>query len=265
MKILVVGDIHGRTFWKSPVERYINKVDKIVFLGDYFDPYPNDDGECPSFTFMMNNFNEILDLKKANPDKVVLLYGNHDYHYASKKFDDMARSTRFNNFKSYELRQTFNENSDLFQLCYIANNENKKVVFTHAGITKFWLDLCGIKNDENSEAEINNLKNDDEGASKLAIIGIERTWLGEKTGSPLWCDLTEFVRNEGLGKGFMQIFGHTRLKKGACASATDFACLDCEYCFILNDKCKLRRIEDEKVKDDKKQPAEQDSANDSEG
>jgi predicted phosphodiesterase len=141
MKILVVGDIHGRTFWKSPVERYINKVDKIVFLGDYFDPYPNDDGECPSFSFMMSNFNEILDLKKANPDKVVLLYGNHDYHYASKKFDDMARSTRFNNFKSYELRQTFNENSDLFQLCYIADNENKKVVFTHAGITKFWLDL----------------------------------------------------------------------------------------------------------------------------
>ena len=39
MKILVIPDVHGRRFWKRPLERYIKKVDKIVFLGDYFDPY----------------------------------------------------------------------------------------------------------------------------------------------------------------------------------------------------------------------------------
>ena len=38
-KILVVPDIHGETFWKGPVLKYIEQVDKIIFLGDYLDPY----------------------------------------------------------------------------------------------------------------------------------------------------------------------------------------------------------------------------------
>ena len=42
MKTLIIGDIHGRRFWKRPVEKYINKVDKIVFLGDYFDAYQDE-------------------------------------------------------------------------------------------------------------------------------------------------------------------------------------------------------------------------------
>ena len=38
-KILVVPDEYGRTFWKEPVKNYIDQVDRIVFLGDYLDPY----------------------------------------------------------------------------------------------------------------------------------------------------------------------------------------------------------------------------------
>lgn len=43
-RILVVPDVHGRTFWKKPVNKYIDQVDRIVFLGDYLDPY-RDEGE----------------------------------------------------------------------------------------------------------------------------------------------------------------------------------------------------------------------------
>ena len=39
-KVLVIPDVHGETFWKGPVYRYIDLVDKIVFLGDYLDSYP---------------------------------------------------------------------------------------------------------------------------------------------------------------------------------------------------------------------------------
>ena len=38
MKILVIPDIHGRCFWRLHVNN-IDKYDKVVFLGDYVDPY----------------------------------------------------------------------------------------------------------------------------------------------------------------------------------------------------------------------------------
>ena len=41
-RILVIPDVHGRTFWKEPVGKYINVVDRVVFLGDYLDPYPTE-------------------------------------------------------------------------------------------------------------------------------------------------------------------------------------------------------------------------------
>mgnify|MGYP006379875163 FL=1 len=37
-KILIVPDVHGRKFWHK-AEELINEVDKIIFLGDYLDPY----------------------------------------------------------------------------------------------------------------------------------------------------------------------------------------------------------------------------------
>ena len=36
--ILVIPDLHGRTFWKEPIA-HKEDFDHIVFLGDYFDPY----------------------------------------------------------------------------------------------------------------------------------------------------------------------------------------------------------------------------------
>ena len=43
-RILVVPDVHGRLFWKEPVKKYINTVDRVVFLGDYLDPYEGEEG-----------------------------------------------------------------------------------------------------------------------------------------------------------------------------------------------------------------------------
>lgn len=43
MKIAAIGDVHGRKIWREIAEDAIKKVDKIVFLGDYVDPYPIDE------------------------------------------------------------------------------------------------------------------------------------------------------------------------------------------------------------------------------
>ena len=38
-RILIIPDVHGRTFWRDAVEAAGEMP--IVFLGDYLDPYPD--------------------------------------------------------------------------------------------------------------------------------------------------------------------------------------------------------------------------------
>ena len=35
-RILVIPDVHGRLFWKEPVKKYMDIVDRVVFLGDSY-------------------------------------------------------------------------------------------------------------------------------------------------------------------------------------------------------------------------------------
>lgn len=73
MKIIAIGDIHGNSIWKDIVAS--TTFDKVVFIGDYFDSF------TIPYQQQIENFKEILDFKRSNINKVVLLAGNHDYHY----------------------------------------------------------------------------------------------------------------------------------------------------------------------------------------
>ena len=55
---LIIPDVHGRTFWKYAIQQYpIEKYPdiKIIFLGDYLDPYTSFEGitknEAPPFGY----------------------------------------------------------------------------------------------------------------------------------------------------------------------------------------------------------------------
>lgn len=71
MKIIVIGDIHGRTIWKDIVKQ---EFDLCIFLGDYVDSHYGITAEEQE-----KNLLEILDFKENNPNKVILLRGNHEY------------------------------------------------------------------------------------------------------------------------------------------------------------------------------------------
>lgn len=73
MQILIIGDVHGRTFWKKALN-IIDEMDKVVFLGDYLDPYFY---EGISIVEALSNFKEIIEFKHNYYDKVILLIGNH--------------------------------------------------------------------------------------------------------------------------------------------------------------------------------------------
>lgn len=69
-RYLVIGDIHGRSIWKDIIEK--ENPDKIIFLGDYVSTHENISAKQQLF-----NLEDILNYKRENSDKVILLRGNH--------------------------------------------------------------------------------------------------------------------------------------------------------------------------------------------
>lgn len=73
MKILVIPDVHGRDFWMEPCA-HPEKYDKIVFLGDYHDPYLFQVSQKISRRRLRD---KLVPFVEQNKDKVVCLLGNH--------------------------------------------------------------------------------------------------------------------------------------------------------------------------------------------
>ena len=72
MKTITIGDIHGRSDWQ---EIDPANYDKIIFVGDYVDSFTVSDID------IITNLLNIIQFKKDNMNKVVLLLGNHDLQY----------------------------------------------------------------------------------------------------------------------------------------------------------------------------------------
>jgi len=121
-KYNIIGDIHGRSWWKKLlIDDGIN-----VFVGDYFSPY-----EEISWENQKQNFLNILDLKKENPNMYVLLIGNHDedhWHWGEE-------CSRHDSEHEQEIRQLFEENKEYFQMAY---NIEEFGIVTHAGVSAYW-------------------------------------------------------------------------------------------------------------------------------
>lgn len=144
MKILAVGDTHGRTNWKQIVAN--NTFDKIIFIGDYFDTHDDISPEQQK-----NNFKEIIAYKKQNVDNVELLIGNHDFHYLKGISEHYSGYQASQYFDFQELLQEAIK-LDFLKICHIHNN----FLFVHAGITKTWCYNHDI-DISNLESSINEL------------------------------------------------------------------------------------------------------------
>lgn len=211
MKILINPDIHGRVFWKYSIE-HKDEFDKIIFLGDYLDAYSPD-----LLVNEKDNFKEIIQFKKDNLDKVILLLGNHDCHYINSK---ILHSSRYNPFKASIYHKLFNDNLDLFQLVYIYN----KYLFSHAGVYEEWLKMCDLNLDNLINYDLDEL------APYLNVLDYYRGGYGN-VGSCIWADIRD-SETEKLLKGYYHIFGHTQLKFKV--STSEFSCLDCRVPFSLD-------------------------------
>ena len=144
MKILVLGDIHGRTIWKDIIEK--ESPDKVIFLGDYVSTHDNISADQ-----QLSNLNNILNYKEENSDKVILLRGNHDIQHLGYYW---ARCSGLDpKVRNYMAEESFREYFlKLTQWIYI--DENLKTIFSHAGISSIWMDNSNI----NSIYDINKLE-----------------------------------------------------------------------------------------------------------
>ena len=228
MKTIVVPDIHGRTFWKSVLDYFDSK---IIFLGDYLDPYPN---ENINHKETINNFKDILSFKEKNIDRVILLIGNHDASYI---FNDLC-SCRHDRTNHKLIHDLFETNKEFFNIYY----KEDDVLFTHAGVLDDWYN--SIK-DINAYSDIEFALEDlwkTNPSLYLDWISIFRGGYS-KYGSPIWADLREHALNTPFNKdSIFQIFGHTQLTEtGSIYRKENFICCDSRACFELN-KHTLTRI-----------------------
>ncbi len=135
-KILVLGDVHGRTIWKNIVDK--ENPDKVIFLGDYVSTH-----DKISSDEQLLNLNDILVYKENNLSNVILLRGNHDicelgYHWAEcyPNEPEVRKEMSVDPLKSRFL--------DLTQWIYI--EEDIKTIFSHAGVSEVWMkDIAKIK------------------------------------------------------------------------------------------------------------------------
>ena len=153
MKILSIGDIHGRDTWMflthgSPYEYNIWKTaveegapidwdenlpflqyDKIIFVGDYVDSFN------VSNVRILHNLKEIIYFVKALGDKAEALLGNHDISYI---VPNQACSGYRPEMKP-DLFKIFDENRDLFKMAHQEKDQEGKIwLWTHAGVTNEW-------------------------------------------------------------------------------------------------------------------------------
>ena len=127
MKTVVIADVHGRDMWKQIVAQE-NDADRFVFLGDYFDSFDISGVE------QMHNFKEIVELKETSNKEVIMLIGNHDYHYFPEIGD--SSTSGYQTRLAPSIKQLVDENRQHLQVAYRMG----QFVFSHAGISSEWLD-----------------------------------------------------------------------------------------------------------------------------
>ena len=122
MRIVALGDTHGRVLWKEIVAKE-KDADKIVFIGDYFDTHYD-----ISVDQQIQNFKEILEFKKNNMDQVVLLLGNHDFHYLNEA---QEKYSGFQAFKYVDINEILQPavKSGLVQMCFKARSNQHQSEF----------------------------------------------------------------------------------------------------------------------------------------
>lgn len=245
-KTIIIPDLHGISLWKDILNQE-NTWDKIIFLGDYLDSF-----NIPGMQ-QLENLMDIIEFKKANHDKVVLLYGNHELHYVK------GMNEQYSGYQSgmaYQFQFVLDDYKHLFQIAY----RQDEYLFSHAGISDEWLthSVGGYWHVDNVVNKVNELY-----LYQPYHFHIQpgQSYCGDETyQGPLWIrpkSLMKANKQSDIKKKYIQIVGHTHLGQidfRGKSTGGRYYFVDClgeyggEYLTINNGHLKLNVIKKHKPK-----------------
>lgn len=211
----------------------------VIFLGDYLDPH-----EYPinheSFKKSFENFNDIVDFKKANEDTCILLFGNHELSYLFGWWLTYPHNLR----RHFQYKKFLKGNISNFKLIHTTTFGNRRLLFSHAGIHLKWLERVLKKNDS-IEKKISYLQETSVFRHKklLNTLTSERT-IFRKWGSCVWLYVYDWwpdYKNLYF-ENYYQVFGHTFRGEGNELITDYFAALDSCQAFRIDDSGTLTRL-----------------------
>jgi hypothetical protein len=191
VKILVLGDIHGRGCWEPIIEK--ENPDLTIFLGDYVSSHG-----LITEKQQIDNLERILQYNEENPDTVILLRGNHDMESLYYWAECYPSTGPF--VKSYmsKNKERFLNNT---QWVYLYKN----ICFSHAGVSSIWMENNNIKSLE----DINTL----EPSEVFAFTGKMSDFTGiSPQQPPTW--IRPWTLIDCAYKGYIHVVGHTSVKPG---------------------------------------------------
>ena len=197
MKTIFLGDTHGRSLWKDIIAK--ESPDRVVFIGDYFDSFDIKGTE------QMFNFKEIIAFKESNQCEVILLIGNHDYHY----YPGGETYSGYQHGAAPAIKQLLEENKHHMQMCYQLDN----ILCSHAGIGHNWL----VEQEKYESGSIADFVNDiwNYKPNRFIFYGFD-PYGDNKTQTPIWIrpkSLLAGNKETFLKKDYIQIAGHTQVNK----------------------------------------------------
>lgn len=190
MKTIIVGDTHGRDSWLKISEQ---PFDRFIFIGDYLDTHENITG-----LKQIDNLRSIIAFKQDNPDKVILLIGNHDYHYWP------GVNERYSGYQS-TMRATFEYEFQTYGYLFQMAHEQGGTLFTHAGVTNQW---CKDNNLTDSVVPLTEQINDlfKYKPQAFGFYGFD-PYGDNITQGPIWVRPRSLMRDSV--EGYKQVVGHT--------------------------------------------------------
>ena len=201
MKTIIIGDTHGRSTWKDIIAQ--EQADRVIFLGDYFDSFDIDP------VVQQYNFKEIIEFKEKSECEVILLIGNHDFHYypGGETYSGYRAGAAPIN------RQLLQENKHHLQMCYQLDN----ILFTHAGIGYNWLTHQNKYEPGVDPGNIADFVNAiwEHQPNRFMFCGIDQ-YGNTKTQTPIWIRPQALLagnRDTFLKEEYIQVVGHTQVKK----------------------------------------------------
>jgi len=134
MKYLVIPDVHQKLDKLERVFKKVQKFDKLISLGDWFDNF-HDSPEDSMRTAMY-----ILDLYEELGDNFIWLMGNHDIPYLFPETYDILRCSGNTFDKLTIIQKIFKDRLQRARLMLayrIKYAKKKDIILSHAGVSRY--------------------------------------------------------------------------------------------------------------------------------